>query len=380
MRKMFTHKLRLESQVFSTARRNWSTCWGGLLWAGHVNNSWQLLKLLSLIKEVNFHATIFLLRHFSISPAQGHLIHYGITMLWLLFATTPACSDRVQEPWNYYQFLSAYSRQQIDDFLTLLAKAILKKFPIPWLAAMPQRLVDELIISQIELLVAKRLGLPYLQRGLRNLREQVFAAERPRPKRAFGRGDFWNYVYYDARLRFIYFDSRSYTVTFTGTRLNGSLLAGLAPGPGWQPDMLQGMGLVNSNPTVRLDWRVFAQQTIGQFGFQAPRLDHFDYARLPGTLGIAYMFDMAEWRYERAEEKRVRTRRELAAKTKLLGHHPLAIKRKHSCDGDEYVYDYPKRVSIFRFSFLNRPSYNSVDWITIRMARLSLEDTGKEKR
>ena len=361
---MFAHELGLESKVFKESRRTWSTCPGGLLWAGQATSPEHYLRLLSLIKEVTSQATDFLVKHFHLGQRVKAHVYYNITLLWLFFATTPACADRIQEPWNYYQFLSATNRYKIDNFLILMAAAILKYFPIPWPANLHQRKIDELITQQIDSLLAKHLALSYIQRGLRRLREQVFAAQIPDLQDAFGPGNFWNLVKYWPRLRLIQFDTRTYTVTLTGTRLHGRLLAAIDPGPNWQPDILFGMNLVKRSPTTRLNWHIITRTTRGRFSFQGyRRYTSPDYAAMPGGLGIAHMFAVAEWEYEQAEDRRNKKKQEEAR---------LSIKRKR---GD---YDDPEEERILKFSRRAKPRYNDIDWIILRMGRLSLDDTGKE--
>lgn len=83
----------------------------GFLWEGHATTKMQLLILFSLLEKTSMLAADFLIEHFNIAKSKTPQFYRAISTLWLLFATTPACQDRLQEPWNYFHTLSHAERR-----------------------------------------------------------------------------------------------------------------------------------------------------------------------------------------------------------------------------------------------------------------------------
>ncbi|EON69228.1 hypothetical protein W97_08487 [Coniosporium apollinis CBS 100218] len=294
--------LPLEDKLFGLDNND------GLLWEGHANTKMELLIRLSLLKKTSMLAADFLIEHFNIAKSRTPQFYRAISTLWRFFATTPACQDPVQEPWNYFHTLSHAERRDIDALFRWIGQGILKKFPpsFPW--DLPPHLVNEFVESKMLNLVAYRLAVSYLQDGLRRLRMQVMSAKTPDPQAAFGPDYFWDNMDYCERLRYMHFDHRTYTLSWTGNRHQGWLEATLTEDLTWLPDIVRGMTDASANGGQRLDWRAFVQTTWGISSYQRPRQFELDCFSWPEALGTELMFQAEETRYEIEQSHRLSRR------------------------------------------------------------------------
>ncbi len=304
-RLLISESLSLEHQILNPHHCHWISCAQGFIWDNHITSTEHYLMMLVCVKETSLKAAEYLIRNFGIFPSKTDGFYQAISMLTLFFTTTPPCRDRVQEPWNYLSSLRPQDRLCIDLFFHRLGSAILQDFPIPWPATIPQRLIDEFVDSNVDHIVAKRLAIAYVQNGLRRLRAQIFAAQTPNARRAFGPDWFWNTIKHCAPVHHLHFDKRTYVVEWTGTRNQGSLLVGKVDDAFvWLPDIMHAMSAVNTSRIPRLDWRSFARVMAGHQSFRCARdqfLDCFDW---PQGLGMKQIFDREEARYERREAQR----------------------------------------------------------------------------
>lgn len=290
--------LPLEDKLFGLDNND------GLLWEGHATTKMELSILLSLLKKTSMLAADFLIEHFNIAKSRTPQFYRAISTLWRFFATTPACQDRVQEPWNYFHTLSHAERRDIDALFRWIGQGILKKFPPRFPATLPSHFVNEFVESKMQNLVAYRLAVSYLQDGLRRLRMQVMSAKTPDPQAAFGPDNFWDYMRYCGRESYMNFDQRTYTLSWTGNRHQGWLEATLTQDLTWFPDIMRGMTDASANGGQRLGWRAFVQTTQGSSSYQRPRQFELDCFSWPEALGTELMFQAEEVLYEIEQSRR----------------------------------------------------------------------------
>ncbi|KAJ9666809.1 hypothetical protein H2201_002942 [Coniosporium apollinis] len=279
----------------------------GFLWEGHATTKMQLLILFSLLEKTSMLAADFLIEHFNIAKSKTPQFYRAISTLWLLFATTPACQDRLQEPWNYFHTLSHAERRAIGALFCWIGQGILKKFPPSYSATLPPHLVNEFVESNMQYLVAKRLAMSYLQDGLRRLRMQVMSAKTLNPQAAFGPDNFWNYMAHCERLSYVHFDHRTYTLSWTGNRNLGTLSATLVivRDMNWLPDTMHGMTTAKANGGQPLDWRAYVQANVGRVSYARRRQYAVDCSSWPEGLGTELMFRAEEALYEIEESRRL---------------------------------------------------------------------------